>query len=189
MYVKRNTVIYEQGTTGDGLYLLVDGKIKISMKVFDGKERILEIQGNGQVLGEQSMDQNTYFSSATALEDSVIYHFEYSIFQELIIKDIVVRDLFYNSMIDKLKLLGDIIQLKSQSVEEQLASSLLEISRKYNSYEIPLNQQQLSSYTGLTRITIYKVTKEWKECNLLTNRRGKLVIKNPEVLQRYISAI
>jgi len=189
MFVKRNTVIYKQGTTGDGVYLLVKGKIKISMKVFDGKERILEIQGNGQVLGEQSLDQDTYFSSAVALEDSVIYFFEYDKFQELIIEDKIVRDIFYNSTINKLKLLSDIIQWKSLSVEEQLANSLLELSRKYNSYEIPLNQQQLSNYTGLTRITIYKITKEWKACNLLTNKKGKLVIKNPEELKGYVSAI
>lgn len=188
MFVKRNTVIYEQGTIGGGLYLLVDGKIKISMKVFDGKERIIGIQGNGQILGEQSMDRDPYFSSASTLEDSVLYYFEYRKFQELIIKDHVVRDMFYNSMIYKLKILSDIIQLKSLSVEKQLAKSLLEISHKYNSCEIPLNQQQLSNYTGLTRITIYKIIKEWKETQLIKNHKGKIIIKNRDVLQKIVEA-
>ena len=188
MFVKQNSVIYEQGTSGAGFYVLVEGKVKISMKVFDKKERILEIQGNGQLFGEHSMDQNSYFCSAITLEDSIIYYFTYKQFQELVIKNEMIRSMFYSSMIDKLKQLGDIIQLKSHSVEEQLASSLLEISSKYNSFEIPLNQRQLSNYTGLTRITIYKIMKEWEESNLLTKKEGKIFIKNPEFLREYVSA-
>lgn len=189
MFMKKNTVIYTQGTIGDGFYIVVEGKVKISMNVFGNKERMLEIISNGQVLGEQSMDQNAYFSSASTLEDSVLYHFEQDKFQALILKDKTVRDLFYSSMIHKLKTLSEIIQLDAFSAEQQLANSLLEISRKYSSYEIPLNQQQLSTYTGLTRITIYKIMKEWRTSNLLTNTKGKIVIKNPEVLQTYISAM
>jgi len=189
IFVKRNTVIYEQGTTGDGFYLVAEGKIIISMKVFDEKNRILEILGNGQLFGEQSMDQSSYFSSATALENSVVYYYTSKQFQELVIKNEYVRTLFYSSMINKLKQLGDIIQLKSLSVEVQLANSLLELSRKYNSFEIPLNQQQLSNYTGLTRITIYKITKEWKGCKLLTEKEGKLFIESRELLQEYVNAI
>ncbi|GKV65266.1 MULTISPECIES: Crp/Fnr family transcriptional regulator [unclassified Sporosarcina] len=187
MFVKRNTVIYEQGTTGNEVYILVEGKIKISMDVFNRKERIIEILGNGQVFGEQILDQSSYFSSACTLENSVIYQFDYSKYRELMIKDKSFQDLFYNSMITKLKHLGNIIQLKSLSAEEQLANSLLEISCKYNSNEIPLNQQQLSNYTGLTRITIYKIIKEWQECNLLTKKRGKLCIENSAYLQSYVS--
>lgn len=187
--MKKNTVIYTQGTVGNGFYIVVEGKVKISMNVFGDKERILEIICNGQVLGEQSMDQNAYFSSASTLEDSVLYHFEQDEFQALILRDKTVRDLFYSSMIRKLKTLSEIIQLDAFSAEQQLANSLLEISRKYSTYEIPLNQQQLSTYTGLTRITIYKILKQWRTSNLLTNSKGKIVIKNPEVLQTYISAM
>ncbi|WP_153731420.1 Crp/Fnr family transcriptional regulator [Sporosarcina obsidiansis] len=187
LFIKSNTVIYEQGTTGSGFYLLVEGKIKISMKVFDEKDRTLEILEKGQLFGEQSLDQNTYFSSAIALENCIVYYFTSVQFQELIIENEFFRDSFYNSTINKMKQLGDIIQLKSLSVEEQLANSLLEISRKYNSNEVPLNQQQLSSYTGLTRITIYKITKKWIDSKLLIEKGGKLFIVNPKLLQEHVS--
>lgn len=189
MFVKKNTLIYEQGTTGNGFYLVMKGKVKISMNVFDGKERILEIISDGQVLGEQSMDQNAYFSTARVLEDAIIYHFEYDAFQALIKNDQMIRDLFYKSMITKLKILSDIIQLNSYSAEQQLAKSLLEIAHKYSSYEIPLNQQQLTKYTGLTRITIYKIIKEWRARHLLTNDKGKIIIQNPKVLEKHAAAI
>ncbi|HJF30278.1 MAG TPA: Crp/Fnr family transcriptional regulator [Sporosarcina psychrophila] len=187
LFVKRNTVIYEQGTTGDGFYLVNEGKIKISMKVFNEKNRILEILGKGQLFGEQSLDQNSYFSTATALENSVVYYFTSKQFQDLVIKSKYFRNLFYSSMINKLKQLGAIIQLKSLSVEVQLANSLLELCHKYNSCEIPLNQQQLSNYTGLTRITIYKIVKEWKDLRLIIEKEGKLFIGNPKLLQEYVN--
>lgn len=187
LFVKRNTVIYEQGTTGDGFYLVNEGKIKISMKVFNKKNRILEILGKGQLFGEQSLDQNSYFSTATALENSVVYYFTSKQFQDLVIKSKYFRNLFYSSMINKLKQLGAIIQLKSLSVEVQLANSLLELCHKYNSCEIPLNQQQLSNYTGLTRITIYKIVKEWKDLRLIIEKEGKLFIGNPKLLQEYVN--
>ena len=187
LFVKCNTVIYEQGTTGDGFYLVNEGKIKISMKVFNEKNRILEILGKGQLFGEQSLDQNSYFSTATALENSVVYYFTSKQFQDLVIKSKYFRNLFYSSMINKLKQLGAIIQLKSLSVEVQLANSLLELCHKYNSCEIPLNQQQLSNYTGLTRITIYKIVKEWKDLRLIIEKEGKLFIGNPKLLQEYVN--
>ncbi|MFC5589767.1 Crp/Fnr family transcriptional regulator [Sporosarcina soli] len=189
IFVKKNTVIYEQGQKGDGFYLLFDGKIKISMKVFDERERILEIQDCGQIFGEHSMGKKTYINSAVALENSVIYSFTDRQFQDLVMGDEAIRSLFYNSMIDKLKLLGGIIQHKSLSVEEQLANSLLEISRKYNSCEIPLNQQQLSNYTGLTRITVYKIMKIWMEKKLISKTKGGFFIQCRETLQKYVSAL
>ncbi|KRF67241.1 hypothetical protein ASG99_16580 [Bacillus sp. Soil768D1] len=189
VFVKKNTVVYEQGTTGDGFYYVVDGMVKISMKVFEGKERILEIIESGKTFGELSMDQNCYFSSAIAMENSVIYYFEYKNFQELVMKNESVRNIFYNSVINKLKQLGDIIQYKSLAVEEQLAHLLIGICRENNNYEIPLNQQQLSNYTGLTRITIYKIMKEWIENNLISKKEGKLFIRCPETLQKYVSAL
>jgi CRP-like cAMP-binding protein len=189
IFVKKNTIIYEQGKIGDGFYLLFDGKIKISMKVFGERERILEIQDRGQIFGEHTLGKNPYINSAIALENSVIYFFTDRQYQELVVNNEEIRSLFYNSMIDKLKLLGGIIQLKSLSVEERLANSLLEISHKFNSCEIPLNQQQLSSYTGLTRITIYKIMKDWMENNLISKKNGRFFIQCPETLQKYVRAL
>lgn len=189
LFIKSNTTIYKQGAMGDGFYILVEGKVKISMRVFDGKNRILEILEKGQLFGEQSLDKDTYFSSATALENSIVYYFTDLQFQELIVSSKSFRSSFYNSTVEKLKQLGDIIQLKSLSVEEQFAKSLLEISRKYKSNEIPLNQRQLSNYTGLTRITIYKTTKKWIDIKLLIEEKGRLVIVCPKALQEYLNTI
>ncbi|MEK4025039.1 MULTISPECIES: Crp/Fnr family transcriptional regulator [Sporosarcina] len=189
MFVKKNTVIYEQGTIGDGFYYVADGLVKMSMRVFEGKERILEIIEKGKTFGELSMDHKCYFSSAIAMENSVIYYLEYKKNQELIMKNKNVRDMICNTVINKLKRLGDIIQYKSLPVEEQLAYLLIGICHENNSYEIPLNQQQLSQFTGLTRITIYKVTKEWNEKNLILKKEGKLFIRCPESLQEYVSAL
>lgn len=189
MFLKKNTVVYEQGTKGAGFYYVADGMVKMSMKVFEGKERILELVDSGKTFGELSIDRKCYVSSAITMENSVIYYLEYNKIQELVMKDKSVRNMFYSSVIDKLKQLGDIIQYKSLSVEEQLAHLLIGICRENNHYEIPLNQQQLTNYTGLTRITIYKITKEWNEKKLIIKKEGKLFIRCPKKLLEYVSAL
>jgi CRP-like cAMP-binding protein len=185
IFVKRNAIIYHQGTTGNGFYLLHKGLIKIITTSAKGGNRILDVEGPGHIFGEQAIDKQPYFSTAIAAKDSVLYYFSCERFHELIVSDPDLLKLFMNSAIQKIRILTEGIMLKTITSEQQIAFTLLKMSRTCKNYNISLTQQELASYTGLTRITVYKVIKKWKENDLIDIVDRMFIIKQPDTIKQY----
>jgi CRP-like cAMP-binding protein len=185
MFLKRNAIIYDQGKTGSGFYYLHKGLIKIVTSTVKGGERILDIEGPGQVFGEQAMDKRPYFSTAIAAKDSVVYYFSCERFNELIAAYPMLLNLFMDSAIQKIRILAEEIMLKAITSEQQIAFTLLKMSHACKNYEVYLTQQELANYTGLTRITVYKVLKKWKEDELIDVVNRMFIIKQPDILKQH----
>lgn len=185
IFVKRHAIVYRQGATGSGFYYLHKGLIKIVTSTTKGSERILDVEGPGQVFGEQAIDKQPYFSTSIAAKDSVLYYFSCERFNELILSEPGLLKLFINSAIQKIRILAEGIMLKTITSEQQIAFTLLKMSRACKAYKIYLTQQELANYTGLTRITVYKVLKKWKEDELIEVVDRMFIIKQPDTLKRY----
>ncbi|AZV41136.1 hypothetical protein BAOM_0480 [Peribacillus asahii] len=184
-FLKRKSILYKQGDKGKGFYYISKGLIKIIKPTSERGERILDIKGSGFLIGEQAIDQIPYFSSAIAMKDSVVYYFSFDKYKDLMKKypDFVL--LFANSAIQKVQTLLDGINLKTVTSEHQVAFSLLQLMVSLQTNEICLTQQELADYTGLTRITIYKIIKKWKYDQLIDVNRGRFIILRPDILNKY----
>lgn len=63
------TVIFQQGDRAEFLYLLIDGKIDVSFKPYDGSAITISHVGKGHLFGWSAVvGSETYTSSATAIE-------------------------------------------------------------------------------------------------------------------------
>jgi CRP-like cAMP-binding protein len=83
-------------------------------------------------------------------------------------------------------ILAEQINLHTLTTEQQIATVLLNIYHDFKSYEIPLTQKDLATCTGLTRITVYKTLKKWKEKKLIDSKNKRFLIKNPDLLKNYL---
>lgn len=182
-FFKGKTVIYEQGTMGEGFYYLHKGLVKIVSSTVKGRERMLNIVVPGQILGVQSMDQQTHFTTAIAVKNTVVYHFSCEQFQEMLKVRPELLSLFTQTVSQKMRILLHAINMKALTSEEQVARLLLNICEEFKNYEVPLTQQELADCAGLTRITVYKILKQWKEDGIVEIRNRRFVIKRPDLLQ------
>lgn len=182
---KGKTFIYKQGTIGDGFYYLHKGLVKIVSSTAKGNERILNIVVPGQLLGVQAMDQKPHFTTAITVKDCVLYYFSCEQFKELILSKTDFLHLFSQTVIQKMRILSDGINLNALPPEQQVATVLFNICHEFNNYEVPLTQQDLANCTGLTRITVYKILKQWKENDLIDIQKRKFIIKRPDWLQQF----
>lgn len=183
-FKRRKTILYTQGEMGEGFYFIHDGLVKISTTDYKNNTRILDITPSGSLIGEQVLNRMPYFSTATLLKDSILYYFSLKKYEELVRDHPVSKNLIANSIIDKVKLLLSDINVKGMQTEGQVAFCLLKLIDIYSNVEINLTQQDLSDYTGLTRITIYKILKTWEEKGLLLIQNRKIYIQNPEKLKQ-----
>ena len=57
--LRRGDVLFHEGDSGDKLYIVLDGKVKLGRTSSDGRENLLAILGPGQMFGELSLSAQT----------------------------------------------------------------------------------------------------------------------------------
>ena len=62
----RNTTIVEEGLAGDYMYLIREGRVKVTKLSDDGREKILEFLEAGEFFGEMSLLDNAPRSARRA---------------------------------------------------------------------------------------------------------------------------
>ncbi|MGE5701433.1 MAG: Crp/Fnr family transcriptional regulator [Clostridia bacterium] len=181
-FKKRKTIIYSQGEIGNGFYYLHSGMVKIVTVKPDGSRKILDIHGQGKLFGEQAIDEQAYFSTAIAVENTVVYYFSKEAFRDMVQACPDFLTFFVDSIVQKMRILGEDILLKAFTAEQYIAYSLSKLRRTYRSDRISMTQQDIANCTGLTRITVYKILKKWKESDLIDIQNRMIVIKEQEKL-------
>jgi CRP-like cAMP-binding protein len=187
-FIKRKEIIYRQGDCGDGFYHLHKGLVRIVTSTATGKDRMLNIVVPNQLLGVQALDENIHFTTAIAVKDSVVYHFSNKDFKTLLTINPELFKLFSRTVIHKMHILLDGINTSKLTSEQKIAILLQNICDKFQEYEVPLYQQDIASCTGLTRITVYKVLKEWQESGVLEIKKRKYYIKKPDFFRNLVSS-
>ncbi|MCG8588323.1 MAG: cyclic nucleotide-binding domain-containing protein [Proteobacteria bacterium] len=81
--------IFQEGDPGSELYLILDGKVRISRKLPTGGEEALAILGEGQAFGEMAVIDDDLVRSATAVahEPCFMIVIQKDPFQALLHKD------------------------------------------------------------------------------------------------------
>src|SRR5204862_3725374 len=68
--LRRGEVLFHEGDSGDKLYIVLDGKVKLGRTSSDGRENLLAILGPGQMFGELSLfDPGPRSATVTAVTD------------------------------------------------------------------------------------------------------------------------
>ena len=69
----RGEHLFLEGQDGDRLYVVLDGKIKLTRAAVDGRENLLSVLGPGEMFGELSLfDPRPRTSSASAVTDATL---------------------------------------------------------------------------------------------------------------------
>src|ERR1700746_1377842 len=71
--LSRGERLFAEGDEGDRLYVVLDGKIKLTRAAPDGRENLLSVVGPGEMFGELSLfDPRPRTSSASAVTDATL---------------------------------------------------------------------------------------------------------------------
>lgn len=87
MNVKKGDTVFYKGTVGNQMFVVLGGKLG----VHDGKNRIAELK-TGALFGEMALlDAAPRSATVTALEDSLLFVLNETVFQRLLTKRVAVR--------------------------------------------------------------------------------------------------
>lgn len=183
-YHKDNLILIEE-EVGSSMFIILDGRVKISRISDDGREVILSILSEGDFFGEMSLlDGQTRSANVTAVDDSELLVIRREDFLQILFDYPQIAINLLKELAQRIRK-GDehIKSLSLQDAKGRVANTLLRIAEDYGVFrmgqveinELPL-QQDLANMAGTSRETISRVIKSLMQQGYLKKERGKIII-------------
>ncbi len=171
---KRGTLIYSQGSEISGVYIVINGILKIFKTGAEGKDQIIRFAKMGDPVGFRSVmtDERACTSVESLTESTVCF-----IPKESILKLYASNSLFSKTMLRILcRELGDandkILNLAQKTVRERLAEAILSLMDAFDLDEeqrlrIALTREDLANLVGTATESIIRLLSEFKHDKLI----------------------
>jgi CRP-like cAMP-binding protein len=187
----KDDYIFLEGEAPEALYVIKTGKVKILRHSRDGKDVVLRVCGQGQLLGTvATFDGAGYPGTAQAIEDCSVLVIarndcltlvnRYPVFALAVIADLGVR---LRSSAEQIR------SLAVERVEQRIARTLLKLGENSGFdtdegrvIELPLTRQDVADMTGTTVETAIRVMSKFRRNDLIRTRRGKVILLELEAL-------
>ena len=188
-------VIFHRDDPGQVLYMIKEGKVKISLSSPDGQEISLVVFGKNEYFGELALlDGLPRSADAIALEKVECFTLQRSDFQRAIIKTPQIA-------IQVMEILCQRLRKTDQKVEDlifldvygRVAKKLLELSESHGiqsdggiRIDMRLTQQELASMVGASRESVNKVLGYFTDREYITTDRHRITLHRVSDLKRRI---
>ncbi len=178
--VKKGQVIYYEGDKGNGLYLVISGKVKTIKLAEDGRELMTGIYSAEDYLGINAMLSNEeYADTATALEDCVLCLIPREQLEQLLnLYPEVAREfikLLANDIREKEE---QLLQMAYHSVRKKMAESLLRLHRQpgkaADSFKIA--REDLAAMAAMATETVSRTLSDFKDEGLIEKTGSTITI-------------
>jgi CRP/FNR family cyclic AMP-dependent transcriptional regulator len=194
-YLKKGDVLFRKGDEGKALYMIIQGKIKISVTSRLGNEVILAMLSDGDFFGEMALlDGLPRSADAVANEDTHLLVLSRSEFLSFIIHNESAAMSILFALSQRLRKADDFLaDTCFLNIGSRLAKKLLELGETHGQQEggttqikLNLTQTELASMVGATRESINKELRKLRDKGLVTKQGRTFLIHNPERLKRLV---
>jgi CRP-like cAMP-binding protein len=194
-FIKDSVVLFEH-ETGSALFVIVNGKVKVSRVSDDGKEVILTILGESDFFGEMAiLDGQSRSANVTAMEDSELFIIQRSEFLELIQSHPEIAIALLQELTSRLRAAD--MKIKSLSLKDaegkvatvilQLADDIGKIKQGTVEIEKLPYQHDLANMAGTSRETISRTLHSFAKKGMVELEGSKLRIINYEKFKEMFS--
>jgi len=177
---KKGQVIYYEGDKGNGLYLVISGKVKTIKLAEDGRELMTGIYSADDYLGINAMLSNEeYTDTATALEDSLLCLIPKEQLEQLLnLYPEVAREfikLLANDIREKEE---QLLQMAYHSVRKKMALALLRLHRQPGSKDdsFKIAREDLAAMAAMATETVSRTLSDFKEEGLIEKTGSTITI-------------
>jgi CRP-like cAMP-binding protein len=172
-------VLFQKGDSGDALFGVRRGQIRIETGAADGSRLTLNFMGPGDLFGEVAvLDGQSRTADATAGEPTELFVLRREDFLSHLEREPRVA-------IKIIQLLCQRIRWQSERMEEsvlqplpvRLARRLCALATDYGS-EVHISQEQLGVFVGAARESVNRQLQLWRKEDILDLQRGRILLLN-----------
>ena len=161
----RGQRLFSEGDTGDKLYIILAGKIKLTKAAPDGRENLLSVHGPGEMFGELSLfDPIPRTSSATAVTSAKLAGLAHDDMRTWLSTRPGVAMHLLQALAQRLRRINEVkADLVFTDVPGRVAKALLDLSDRFGvptpdgmQVNHDLTQEELAQLVGASRETVNK---------------------------------
>lgn len=189
---KKGDVIFRENNFPLGVFAIHKGKVKVYKNTESGKEYILRLAKEGDILGYRSLiSGEKYDVSATALEDARICFIPATVFSEVMKESnqltFKLMELLSNELHQAERKLAD---HSTKNVKERVAETILLLRSFYGldkdgaTINVALTREELSNMVGTATETVIRALSDFKDRNIVDIKGKKIIIQNVRLLQQ-----
>src|SRR6201994_3793606 len=133
----RGERLFDEGDGGDSLYVVLDGKMKLTRAAADGRENLLSVIGPGEMFGELSLfDPRPRTSSASAVTDALLAALKHEALMPLLRERPDVSFQMLRGLAQRLRRANDVTaDLVFTDVPGRVAKNLLDLADRFGNQE------------------------------------------------------
>lgn len=180
----KSSVIFEDGSSGDYMYVIRTGEVKVTKMSEDGREKILEILGEGEFFGEMALlDREPRSASVKTTRACTLLALSRQDFIGLLRRNPDISLELIRELTRRLRetdeqirgLLFERVEGRTRRLLRRRASEAVE-GRPDRRATPPITHQQLADLVGTSRETITRVVKELKDEGWLDQEGKRYII-------------
>jgi CRP/FNR family transcriptional regulator, cyclic AMP receptor protein len=165
VHLNRGERLFSEGDTGDKLYIILSGKIKLTKAAPDGRENLLSVHGPGEMFGELSLfDPIPRTSSATAVTNAELAGVAHEDLRTWLSTRPEVAMHLLQALAKRLRRINEVkADLVFTDVPGRVAKALLDLAERFGvptpagiQVNHDLTQEELAQLVGASRETVNK---------------------------------
>ena len=191
--IRRGDVLFHEGDSGDELFIVLDGKVKLGRTSVDGRENLLAILGPGQMFGELSLfDPGPRSATVTAITDCTFASLSHDELLKWLEARPVVASGLLAQLAGRLRKANDVVSdLVFADVPGRVAKALLDLADRFGRtaddgvhVHHDLTQEELAQLVGASRETVNKALADFASRGWVRLEPRSVVILDIERLAR-----
>jgi CRP-like cAMP-binding protein len=177
---KKNQVVYYDGDKGNGIYLIISGRVKTIKLAEDGRELMTGMYVAEDYFGINALLANeAYTETATAIEDTTLCLIPKDVLDQLLNKHPDVGRAFIKLLAKDIKEKEtQLLQLAYNSVRKKLAEVLLRLyrSRTKEDSGFKISREDLAAMAGMATETVSRTLSDFKDEGLIEKAASLITI-------------
>ena len=188
---KAGQVIFAQGDPGDQVYIIVAGKVKISLRGPGDRENLRAIMGPRDVFGELAVfDPGPRTCTATAITDVRAVWVNRATLRAWMTQRPAIAEQLLQALTQRLQRTeGQLVELVSSDVAARVARQLLLLARRFGTREgdalrvaHELSQDEMAQLVGADRVSVNKALRDFTSRGWIMLESKGVLILDPNAL-------
>jgi CRP-like cAMP-binding protein len=175
---ERGWIVFREGEEGDSLFVIADGRLKVSRSSWDGREKVVAVLGPGDFVGELSVfDGGPRPMTTTAMADDVVLlRLDAEALHSLMARQEGVAQHLLRALARRLRFTNDSVDdLIFLDVPGRIARALVDLGDRFG-HPTPnglvihhgMSQAELADLAGTSRETVSRVMRMFARRRWLT---------------------
>jgi CRP/FNR family transcriptional regulator, cyclic AMP receptor protein len=191
--LNRGEHLFLEGQDGDRLYVVLDGKMKLTRAAADGRENLVSVLGPGEMFGELSLfDPRPRTSTASAVTDATLAALAHDALRPWLRERPEVSMHMLQALARRLRRANDLnADLVFTDVPGRVAKNLLDLADRFGQQEADglhvhhdLTQEELAQLVGASRETVNKALADFAARGWLQISARSVLILDAERLRK-----